>query len=150
MIVANKRYLDNEEEVYPDMETFFNKKNQYYQKCRVYGVCTAYEALQKECADIAELFKNRYPDNNCYYDVSKIGDGMYIVEENHKTSESGFHHCYYPYVEGYPAVFTEYNTFEDAILAALALKLNGYRSCLNDNRVYFAKQILSARRCNNG
>ena len=83
------------------------------------------------------------------YDISE-DDSLFVVEENHKTSESGSHHCYYPYVEGYPAVFTEYNTFEDAVLAALALKLNGYRSCLNDNRVYFAKQILSARRCNNG
>lgn len=26
MIVANKKYLDKEEEVYPDMRTFFNKK----------------------------------------------------------------------------------------------------------------------------
>ena len=72
MIVADKKYLDKEEKVYPDMETFFNKKNQYYQKCRVYGACTAYEALQKECANIAELFKNRYPDNNCYYDAFNV------------------------------------------------------------------------------
>lgn len=26
MIVANKKYLEKEEEVYPDTETFFNKK----------------------------------------------------------------------------------------------------------------------------
>ena len=26
MIIANKKYLDKEEEVYYDMETFFNKK----------------------------------------------------------------------------------------------------------------------------
>ena len=26
MIVTNKKYLDKEGEVYPDMETFFNKK----------------------------------------------------------------------------------------------------------------------------
>ena len=26
MIVANKKYVDKEEEVYPDVETFFNKK----------------------------------------------------------------------------------------------------------------------------
>lgn len=83
------------------------------------------------------------------HDISEDGS-MFIVEENHGTSESGFHHCYYPYVEGYPAVFTEYNTFEDAVLATLALKLNGCRSCLNDGRVHFAKQILSARRRNNG
>lgn len=82
------------------------------------------------------------------HDISEDGS-LFVVEENHKISESGFHHCYYPYVEGYPAVFTEYNTFEDAVLASLALKLNGYRSCLDDGRVYFAKQILSSRRYNN-
>ena len=83
------------------------------------------------------------------HDISEDGS-MFVVEENYKTSESGFHLCFYPYVEGYPAVFTEYITFEDAMLATLALKFNGYRSCLEDNRVYFAKQILSVRRCNNG
>lgn len=79
-----------------------------------------------------------------YFDKENTG-----VWDVPKISESGFHHCYYPYVEGYPAVFTEYNTFEDAVLASLALKLNGYRSCLDDGRVYFAKQILSSRRYNN-
>lgn len=77
------------------------------------------------------------------HDISEDGS-MFVVEENHKTSESGFHY-YYPYVEGYSAVFVTYNTFEEAMLAALALKLNGYLFCLDDNRVYFAKQILSAR-----
>ena len=83
------------------------------------------------------------------HDISEDGS-LFVVEECHNTSESGFYHCYYPYVESYPAIFVEYNTFDDAVLAALAIKLNGRRSCLNDNRVYFAKQILSARRCNNG
>lgn len=144
MIVADKKHIDKEKELYPDMVVFAEKRQSFIAKCVVYNSYLNWGALQKECNDIAELFKNRYPDNCNFYNVSKIG------EENHKTSESGFHHCYYPYVEGYPAVFTEYNTFEDAVLAALALKLNGYRSCLEDNRVYFAKQILSARRCNNG
>lgn len=83
------------------------------------------------------------------HDISEDGS-LFVVEEYHNTSESGFHHCYYPYVEGYPAIFVEYNTFDDAVLAAFAVKLNGRRSCLYDDRVYFAKQILSARRCNNG
>ena len=82
------------------------------------------------------------------HDISEDGS-MFVAEENHKTSESGFHHCYYPYVEGYPAFFVEYNTFDDAVLVSIALKLNGYRSCLDDGIVYFAKQILSSRRCNN-
>ena len=44
MIMPNKEYLEKEENAYPDMETFFNKKNQYYQKCRVYGAYTAISA----------------------------------------------------------------------------------------------------------
>ena len=83
MITVDKKYLDKEKEIYPDVETFFNKKSQYFQKCRVYGVCTAYEALQKECADIEELFKNRYPDNNCYYRFvcyfSRVNSVLYII-----------------------------------------------------------------------
>ena len=129
MIVANKKYLDKEEEVYPDMETFFNKKNQHYQKCRVYGVYTAYEALQKECADIAELFKNRYPDNNCYYDVSKVGDGMYIVEEN-----SGEHKYYYPYVSDKTVVKGSccYLDYDSAVLAVVAMK---YMNTISSTKV---------------
>lgn len=125
MITVDKKYIDKEKEIYPDVETFFNKKSQYFQKCRVYGVCTAYEALQKECADIAELFKNRYLNNNCYYDVSKIGDGMYIVEEN-----SGEHKYYYPYVSDKTVVkgsccYLDYNS---AVLAAVAMKYMNTKS----------------------
>lgn len=125
MIVANKKYLEKEEEVYPDTETFFNKKNQYYQKCGVYGVYTAYEALQKECADIAELFKNRYPGNNCYYDVSKIGDGMYIVEET-----SGKNKYYYPYVSDKTVVKGSccYLDYDSAVLAVVAMKYMNTKS----------------------
>ena len=129
MIVANKKYLEKEEEVYPDTETFFNKKNQYYQKCRVYGVYTAYEALQKECADIAELFKNCYPDNNCYYDVSKIGDDMYIVEE---ISEGRKY--YYPYVSDKTVVKGSccYLDYDSAVLATIAMK---YMNTKNTDKV---------------
>ena len=130
MIVADKKYLDKEEEVYPDVETFFNKKNQYYQKCRVYGVCTAYEALQKECADIAELFKNRYPGNNCYYDVSKIGDGMYIVEET-----SGENKYYYPYASDktvMSGVVSCYLDYDSAVLAVVTMK---YMNTLSATKV---------------
>lgn len=127
MIVADKKYFDKEKELYPDMKTFFNKKNQYYQKCRVYGVCTAYEALQKECADIAELFKNRYPDNNCYYDVSKIGDGMYIVEENSRE-----HKYYYPYISDKTVVKGSfcYLDYDSAVLAAVAMKYMNTKSTM--------------------
>lgn len=125
MIVANKKYFDKEEEAYPDMETFFNKKNQHYQKCRVYGAYTAYEALQKECADIAELFKNRYPDNCDFYDVSKIGDGMYIVEET-----SGEYKYYYPYVSDKTVVKGSccYLDYDSAVLAVVAMKYMNTKS----------------------
>lgn len=120
MITVDKKYLNKEKEIYPDVETFFNKKSQYFQKCRVYGVYTAYEALQKECADIAELFKKRYPGNNCYYDVSKIGDGMYVVEET-----SGEDKRYYPYVSDKTvvnAVVWCYLDYDSAVLAVVAMK----------------------------
>lgn len=136
MIVANKKYLGKEEEVYPDMETFFNKKNQHHQKCRVYGVYIAYEALQKECADIAELFKNRYPDNNCYYDVSKIGDDMYIVEET-----SGERKYYYPYVSDKTVVKGScfYLDYDSAVLATIAMK---YMNTKNTDKVADMVMIL--------
>lgn len=136
MIVADKKYLDKEKNAYPDMRAFFNKENQYYQKCRVYGVYTAYEALQKECADIAELFKNRYPDNNCYYDASKIGDDMYVVEEN-----SGEHKYYYPYVPDKTVVKGSccYLDYDSAVLATIAMK---YMNTKNTNKVANMVEVL--------
>lgn len=137
MIVANKKYVDKEEEVYPDVETFFNKKNQYYQKCRVYGTCTAYEALQKECADIAELFKNRYPDNCNFYDVSKIGDDMYIVEE----TDRGQRKYYYPYISDKTVVKGSccYLDYDSAVLATIAMK---YMNTKNTNKVANMVELL--------
>lgn len=127
MITADKKYLDKEKEIYPDVETFFNKKSQYFQKCRVYGVCTAYEALQKECADIAELFKNRYPDNCNFYNVSKIGDDMYVVEE---TSEEDKR--YYPYVSDKTVVKGSfcYLDYDSAVLAAVVMKYMNTKSTM--------------------
>lgn len=126
MITVDKKYLDKEKEIYPDVETFFNKKSQYFQKCRVYGAYTAYEALQKECTDIAELFKNRYPDNCNFYDVSKIGDDMYIVEETNREQRK----YYYPYVSDKTVVkgsccYLDYNS---AVLAAVAMKYMNTKS----------------------
>ena len=137
MITADKKYLDKEEEIYPDMETFFNKKSQYYQKCRVYGVCTAYEALQKECADIAELFKNRYPDNCNFYDVSKIGDSMYIVEE----TDRGQRKYYYSYISDKTVVKGSccYLDYDSAVLATIAMK---YMNTKNTNKVADMVEVL--------
>lgn len=137
MITVDKKYLDKEKEIYPDVETFFNKKSQYFQKCRVYGVCTAYEALQKECADIEELFKNRYPDNNCYYDVSKIGDDMYVVEETDREQ----HKYYYPYVSDKTVVKGSccYLDYDSAVLATIAMK---YMNTKNTNKVANMVEVL--------
>lgn len=125
MIVADKRYVDKEEKLYPDMIVFAEKTQSFTSKCVVYGSYLNWNALQKECADIAELFKNRYLNNNCYYDVSKIGDGMYIVEEN-----SGEHKYYYPYVSDKTVVkgsccYLDYNS---AVLAAVAMKYMNTKS----------------------
>lgn len=137
MITVDKKYLDKEKEIYPDVETFFNKKSQYFQKCRVYGVCTAYEALQKECADIEELFKNRYPDNNCYYNVSKIGEDMYVVEETDREQ----HKYYYPYVSDKTVVKGSccYLDYDSAVLATIAMK---YMNTKNTGKVADMVMIL--------
>lgn len=104
------------------------------------------------CIEVCDLYRKARgnPSMTKYgfvpHDISEDGS-LFVVEEMCKVSESSWTFTYHPYAEGYPAVFTEYDTFEDAVLAAVALKFNGYRSCLEDDRVYFAKQILSARRC---
>lgn len=126
MITVDKKYLDKEKEIYPDVETFFNKKSQYFQKCRVYEVCTAYEAIQKECADIAELFKNRYHDNCNFYNVSKIGDDMYVVEK----TDRGQRKYYYPYIPDKTVVKGSccYLDYDSAVLAAVAMKYMNTKS----------------------
>lgn len=127
MIIADKKYLDKEKEVYPDMVVFAEKKRSFTAKCVVYSSYLNWGALQKECADVAELFKNRYPDNNCYYNVSKIGDGMYIVEE---TSEG--HKCYYPYVSDKTVVKGSccYLDYDSAVLATIVMKYMNTKSTM--------------------
>ncbi len=126
MIVADKKYLDKAKNVYPDMVVFAEKTQSFAAKCVVYGSYLNWSALQKECNDIAELFKNRYPDNNCYYDVSKIGDDMYVVEET-----SGEHKYYYPYVSDktvMSGVVCCYLNYDSAVLAVVAMKYMNTKS----------------------
>lgn len=74
---------------------------------------------------MARLFKNRYPGNNCYYDVSKIGDGMYIVEET-----SGENKYYYPYVPDKTVVKGSccYLDYDSSVLAVVAMKYMNTKS----------------------
>lgn len=128
MIVADKKYLDKEEEAYPDMVVFAEKTQSFTTKCTVYGSYLNWSALQEECADVAKLFKNRYPNNSCYYDVSKIGDGMYIVEET-----NGKHKYYYPYVSDKTAmcgVVCCYLDYDSAVLAVVAMKYMNTKSSM--------------------
>lgn len=127
MIVADKKYLDKEEEVYPDMVVFAEKTHSFTAKCVVYSSYLNCGALQKECNDIAELFKNRYPDNCNFYDVSKIGDGMYIVEET-----SGEHKYYYPYISDKTVVKGSccYLDYDSAVLATIAMKYMNTKSTM--------------------
>lgn len=81
------------------------------------------------------------------HDISEDGS-LFVIEENYATGESSFHHCYHPYVEGYSAILEEYCNFDDAMLAALAIKFNGMRSCLRDDRIYFAREVLGAKKVN--
>lgn len=120
MIAADKKYLDKEKEVYPDMVVFAEKTQSFTTKCAVYGSYLNWSALQEECVDVAKLFKNRYPNNNCYYDVSKIGDGMYIVEETDRKRR-----WYYPYVSDktvMSGVVCCYLDYDSAVLAVVAMK----------------------------
>ena len=125
MIVADKKHIDKEKELYPDMVVFAEKRQSFIAKCTVYNSYLNWGVLQKECNDIAELFKNRYPDNNCYYDVSKIGDDMYIVEET-----SGERKYYYPYVSDKTVVKGSccYLDYDSAVLAAIAMKYMNTKS----------------------
>lgn len=125
MIVADKKHIDKEKKLYPDMIVFVEKTQSFTSKCVVYGSYLNWSALQKECADIAKLFKNRYPDNNCYYDVSKVGNGMYIVEET-----SGEHKYYYPYVSDKTVVKGSccYLDYDSAVLAVVAMKYMNTKS----------------------
>lgn len=125
MIVADKKHIDKEKKLYPDMIVFAEKTQSFISKCVVYGSYLNWSALQKECADIAKLFKNRYPDNNCYYDVSKVGNGMYIVEET-----SGEHKYYYPYVSDKTVVKGSccYLDYDSAVLAVVAMKYMNTKS----------------------
>ena len=43
------------------------------------------------------------------------------------------------------ALLEECSDFDDAMLAALAIKFNGMRSCLKDDRIYFAREVLGAK-----
>ena len=129
MITADKKYLDKEEEIYPDMETFFNKKSQYYQKCRVYGVYTTCEALNKECSDVAHLFGTRYPNSYSYYGASKIAESAYVVEEDNGRTK-----YFYPYVPEKTVVerSVPYLDYDSAVLAAIAMK---YMNTKDPNKV---------------
>lgn len=136
MIVANKKYLDKEKELYPDMVVFAEKRQSFIAKCVVYSSYLNWDALQKECNDIAELFKNRYPDNCNFYNVSKIGDDMYVVEET-----SGERKYYYPYVPDKTVVKGSccYLDYDSAVLTTIAMK---YMNTKNTNKVANMVEVL--------
>lgn len=126
MITPKTEYLTKEKNTFPNVDSFFSEKTKLYTtKYLVYSSYLDYSALQKEYNDIAELFSCRYPDNNCYYNVSKIGDGMYIVEET-----SGERKYYYPYVSDKTVVKGSccYLDYDSAILATIAMKYMNTKS----------------------
>lgn len=136
MIIANKKCLDKEEELYPDMIVFAEKTRSFTAKCVVYSSFLNWSALQKDCADVAKLFKNCYPDNNCYYDVSKIGDDMYIVEESCREYKR-----FFPYIHGKTDIRSSYcyPDYDSAVLATIAMK---YMSTTNTSKVADMVMIL--------
>ena len=75
---------------------------------------------RKNALILQNYSKKRYPGNNYHYDVSKIGDGMYVVEET-----SGEDKRYYPYVSDKTvvnAVVWCYLDYDSAVLAVVAMK----------------------------
>lgn len=137
MIVADKKYLDKEERLCPDMIVFAEKTQSFPAKCIAYGSYLNWSALQKECADIAELFKNRYPDNCNFYEASKIGEGMYIVEETDRKQ----HNYYYPYISDKTVVKGSccYLDYDSAVLATIAMK---YMNTKNTYKVADMVEVL--------
>lgn len=131
MIMPKTEYLTKEKNIFPNVDSFFNEKTKLYAaKCVVYGSYLNYHALQKECNDIAELFKNRYPDNYNFYSISKIGDDMYIVEETDREQRK----YYYPYVSDKTVVEGSccYLDYDSAVLATIAMK---YMNTKNTDKV---------------
>ena len=137
MIVADKRYVDQKASMIPSPENFRTAVNDSLNFTYAsYASWVNCEALQEECSDVAKLFKKRYPGNNCYYDVSKIGDGMYVVEENSRE-----HKYYYPYVIDKTVVKGSccYLDYDSAVLATIAMK---YMNTKNTDKVADMVMIL--------
>lgn len=137
MIVADKRYVDQKASMIPSPENFRTAVNDSLNFTYAsYASWVNWEALQEECSDVAKLFKKRYPGNNCYYDVSKIGDGMYVVEET-----SGEDKRYYPYVSDKTVVKGSccYLDYDSAVLATIAMK---YMNTKNTNKVANMVEVL--------
>lgn len=138
MIVADKRYVDQKAIMIPSPENFRTAVNDSLNFTYAsYASWVNWEALQEECSDIAELFKNRYPDNCNFYGASKIGDDMYIVEETDRKQ----HKYYYPYVSDKTVVKGSccYLDYDSAVLATIAMK---YMNTKSTNKVADMVMIL--------
>lgn len=138
MITPKTEYLAKEKNTFPNVDSFFAEKIKLYTtKYVVYSSYLDYSALQKECNDIAELFSCRYPDNCNFYNISKIGDDMYVVEETDREQ----HKYYYPYVSDKTVVKGSccYLDYDSAVLATIAMK---YMDTKNTNKVSNMVMIL--------
>lgn len=103
--------------------------------------------------EVLDLYKRARENSTSHsgkfhvYEISEDGS-LFVVAEVYQTSENSFCYCYHPYVAEYTPIFKEYFDFDDAMLAALAIKFNGKRSCLEDDRIYFAREVLGAKKVN--
>lgn len=117
MIEANGLYFLKEEDKIPDVESFGEIINsKYTSKCMAYRAYIRFNALEKECNDIANKYDNSYGN----YSANKISDGVFVVEY-----KIGSDYCYIPYVVGkYENTKScmAYKDFDDALIAALYLK----------------------------
>lgn len=126
MITPKTEYLTKQKNTFPNVDSFFNEKTKLYtSKCVVYGSYLNYSALQKECNDIANLFSEN-SSGTSYYNVTKISDDVYIVEETWNNNK-----YYIPYIPGKTKIKSvcSYWDFDSAVIAAIATKYMKTENC---------------------
>lgn len=119
MITADKRYINYECKLVPTPEAYDEVLKNDVKKYLTYSCYLNWEALLKECNDIAMDYRAESLGNS-YFGADKIADDIYIVFEtiNDRT-------YYIPYVAGISEPSSDndcYLTRDEAILAALTTK----------------------------
>lgn len=119
MITASKNYINSECRLVPTPEAYDEELKNEVKKYLSYSCYINWEALLKECNDIAMDYRAESLGNS-YFEADKIADDIYIVSETINDNT-----YYIPYVAGIsdPSADNDcYLTRDEAILAALTTK----------------------------